>query len=853
MCVTRIDEDILNFCLILQSRDNIEEEDIQGLLDACRIKFHLDNVYMAERLVGQQGFVFSYNSFSDKKYDFLRNVYMAKREDMETLCEQYCRDGLYEHNLSVLDESKSGSVLYYLVKGGIRAVGMTDCRNASRRWTDEEREAVKKLGRLLGRINAFGSSKRLVEDKEKLRDQKQAMEAIFTSVDCGLIRHTADGKHILNINKAALEILGYESVEEMLAAGFDGVADSVAEEDKRKLRVSMESLKRVGDNITTEYRVLHKDGSIVNVTGNIRFLLEDGKPIYQRVLLNHTEQKRREELEQQAEHHRQMGIINALSDEYRSVYFVDLDLETLTPYRLGDNAVVEFEKRFWNTLKLKERVDIYVDALVYAEDKELIRTALSAENLLRSLERRSVYHVNYRSMRGSEIENCQMKAVRTGDWGETHCAVIGFRNIDEEMREERERRSLLENALRQAERANRAKSIFLSNMSHDIRTPMNAILGFTALALEHLEDKEKMRDYLEKIMSSGNHLLCLINDVLDMSRIESGKVQIEETDCSLLEIIEGLKAIMHSEASSKQIDFCVDTADVSDENIYCDKLRLNQIFLNILSNAFKFTKPGGKVTMCATEKEGAPGGYGNYEFRIKDTGIGISQEFLPHIFDSFERERSSTISGLQGTGLGMSITKNLVELMGGTIEVNSELGQGAEFVVNITFRLQSEGKALKTNGKAPDGSERDTVPEGERAPGAEPEQASAQWRGKRVLLAEDNELNREIAAAVLEADGLVVETAENGRIAFEMLQKAPVGYYKLILMDIQMPVMDGYEATRRIRALKDKRLSRIPIVAMTANAFEEDKQTAFRCGMNGHIAKPLNIAQLRDELQHWMA
>lgn len=696
-------------------------------------------------------------------------------------------------------------------------------------------------------------------DWGKPRDQKQEMEAIFTSVDCGLIRHTADGGRILNINRAALDILGYESVEEMLEDGFDGVANSVIDEDKRKLRRSMESLKHTGDNITTEYRVLHRDGSIVNVTGNIRLLLEDGEPVFQRVLLNHTEQKRREELEQQAERHRQMGIINALSDDYRSVYFVDLDAESVMPYRLGDGSVAQFEERFRGTLKLRERVDIYVNAMVYPEDRELVRTALSCENLRGSLEKKAACHVNYRSVRSSGTEHCQMKAVRTGDWGETHCVVIGFRNIDDEVREEQERRSLLENALRQAESANRAKSTFLSNMSHDIRTPMNAIIGFTSLALNHLDDTALVKDYLEKIMSSGNHLLNLINDVLDMSRIESGKMHIEEAGCNLSELIAGTETIMQSEAAAKQIDFCVDASEIRNANVYCDKLRLNQIFLNILSNAVKFTKPGGRVGMRAVEKPGAPDGYGNYEFRIKDNGIGISREFLPHIFDSFERERSSTSSGMQGTGLGMSITKNLVELMGGTIEVYSEPGRGTEFVVSVAFRLQPEEGLHKAGGEW---QQEDAEPEAAAGPGAvpqpeaaaEPEAAKGQevCRGKRILLAEDNELNREIAAAVLEEDGFQVDAAENGRLALEMLQNAPAGYYRLVLMDIQMPVMDGYEATRRIRALEDKGLSRIPILAMTANAFEEDKQMAFRCGMNGHIAKPLNIGELREMLKRWL-
>ncbi|MCI8291947.1 MAG: response regulator [Hespellia sp.] len=793
--------------------------------------------------------------------------------------------------------------------------------------------------------------------EQEIVRKNQSLETIFTTIDSGVILHSMDGKRVFNVNRAALKILGYESHEELMKDGFDMVAESVVAEDKIKLRNCIQKLEKEGDSVSIEYRVQHKDGEILHVMGNIKLVKENGELCYQRFLLDCTEQK----LQEKENERRQTELVQALSIDYEFVCFFDADTGRGIPLRDEESGGYLFTTVPGEEMNYQDSMERYIQEFIYEEDQEMLRQASSLETMKKELTEKKQYYVNYRIFRDQTITYFQMKAVRAGIWEESHSIVLGLRSVDEEIRNELEKKNLLEDALMQANRANKAKSIFLSNMSHDIRTPMNAIVGFTALASTHIDNKEQVKEYLKKIMTSGNHLLSLINDVLDMSRIESGRMHLEETWCRLPDILHGLRNILQTDIHAKQLELFIDTVDIFHEEIYCDKLRLNQVLLNLLSNALKYTGAGGIISMRITEKAGAPAGFAFYEFLIKDTGIGMSKEFVSHIFEPFEREKTSTISGIQGTGLGMAITKNIVDMMDGSITVESEQGVGTEVTVSFLFRLHSEpeepqdisklkncralvvdddfntcdsvtgmlgqigmraewtlsGKeAILRTSQAM--SRRDNfdvyiidwlLPDmngievtrrirkemGEDVPiivltaydwsdiQEEAEEAgvtafcskplffselrsclhsivykdeeskeeiekSVSSRTGRILLAEDNELNQEIAVSILEDAGFSVEIAENGQIAVDMLSQSEAGYYQMVLMDVQMPVMNGYEATRMIRDLENKQIASIPILAMTANAFEEDKKTAVECGMNGHLAKPINIKKLLETL-----
>ncbi len=380
----------------------------------------------------------------------------------------------------------------------------------------------------------------------------------------------------------------------------------------------------------------------------------------------------------------------------------------------------------------------------------------------------------------------------------------------------------LTKAVDTAEAANRSKRAFLFNMSHDIRTPMNAIIGFTNLAEQNINDKKKLSDYLDKIMVSSKHLLALINDILDMSRIESGKVNIEAVPVCILDQLQLVMDVIHSDIEAHGLNYVEQRVDLDDIYVYADALHVNRVLINILSNAVKFTPEGGTITLTLRERKSEHEGHAYYDFIIEDTGIGMSEEFQKRIFEQFAREKTSTVSRTQGTGLGMSITKSLVDLMNGDITVESELGKGTVFTVSLEFMLTTENMVLGSAVEQEIHTKEDIA-------------------GKRVLLAEDNELNMEIAISILEAMGLEVDTAIDGSVALDKIESQPAGFYDLVLMDIQMPMMNGYESTKAIRTLDDPKKANIPIVAMTANAFEEDKKAAFAVGMNDHIAKPLDV------------
>ena len=391
----------------------------------------------------------------------------------------------------------------------------------------------------------------------------------------------------------------------------------------------------------------------------------------------------------------------------------------------------------------------------------------------------------------------------------------------------------LQEALSMAQSANRAKTTFLNNMSHDIRTPMNAIIGYTGLAESHIDNKEQVMDYLGKISQSSGHLLSLINDVLDMSRIESGKMILQEHEENLPNIIHTIRDIIQSDIHSKHLNFFVDDSELVNAEVICDKLRLNQVLINILSNAIKYTPAGGTINMLVRQSAGREDGKATYIFTIKDDGIGMSEEFLKTIFDPFTRAKSSTVSGIQGTGLGMAITKNIIDMMGGEIDIKSEPDKGTEVIISFNFKIKDES----------DGSA--------AAAGHAGDMESFVMNGKKILLVEDNELNREIATALLEEYGCKVFQAEDGDIAVRLMEQASDGDYDIVLMDVQMPTLNGYDATRQIRSLGTK-ISEIPILAMTANAFEEDRKAALEAGMNDHIAKPIDIENLKSTLAKFL-
>ena len=380
-----------------------------------------------------------------------------------------------------------------------------------------------------------------------------------------------------------------------------------------------------------------------------------------------------------------------------------------------------------------------------------------------------------------------------------------------------------------------AKSRFLFNMSHDIRTPMNAIIGYTNLARKE-KDITKTRDYLDKIESSSQHLLALINDILEMSRIESGTIELEFLPIDLRGVFDGIRDLFSEQMKQKKLDFQVHTGQVQNQYVWCDRKNLNRVLLNILSNAYKFTPEGGHITTSLFEAGSGENGYGSYEIRVQDSGIGMSREFADKIFTAFERERTSTVSGVEGTGLGMSITKSIVDMMGGTIEVITSPGSGTTIVIRLKLKIAEEKDVTKDQQETTDRTE------------AEPADNAIDFTGKRLLLVEDNMINMEIANMILQEAGFTVETAENGKIAVDKVSSSEPGYYDAVLMDIQMPVMDGYEATREIRALHNKDLANIPILAMTANAFKEDELAALEAGMQAHIATPVDVEQLMKTL-----
>ena len=671
------------------------------------------------------------------------------------------------------------------------------------------------------------------------------IEQITAGMPGGFFIYHADGdEKLIYANQALIRMYGCESLEEFQEHTGNTFSGLVHPEDVEEVeqKIGQQIFAGESDLDYVEYRIVRKDGEVrwiedyghfvhTELYGDIFYVFVEDATEKQ---LKAIEDARIARLAQE-----RLEALEALEHETTALKLVHEILSSgmwsMEFDRHGQMVSVFWSQEFREMIGYRDEQDFpnvlssWSD-LLHPEDRDRVLKRYYAA--IDDYTGNSLYDVEYRLLtknRGYRWFRATGKLSRREDG--TPITYVGMfvditrrMETDEKLKEQRE---LLEEALVKAQQASQAKTMFLNNMSHDMRTPMNAIMGFTNLAATHLDDRELVRDYLNKIAASSDHLLSLINDVLDMSRIESGKVVIEETSCSLPQILRNMQSMIQADLEAKKLNFCLDDSALIHPDVICDRLRLDQVLLNALSNALKFTSVDGDIFFTVTERPGDAEDNAVYEFCIKDTGIGMAPEFIEHIFEPFERERTSTVSGIQGTGLGMSITKNLVELMNGTIAVESKKGCGSAFTFTFTFRF-GETSAEQDTADTP---------------------SEQQLIGRRLLLVEDNELNQEIAVTILEEAGCIVDVAADGAEAVDKVSRSLDNPYEAILMDIQMPVMDGIEATKAIRAMSDPHLAKVPIIAMTANVFEEDCQRVLSAGMNGHLGKPIDIDKLFATLQ----
>ncbi len=659
--------------------------------------------------------------------------------------------------------------------------------------------------------------------------KKIEIEEIVKGIPGGFFIYYAHGaEEIIYANQEVIYLYGCETKEEFLEYTHGSFKGMVHPEDLERVE------KSIADQIAgnprnfdyVEYRALSKDGEVKWIEDFGHFVISDiyGDVFY--VFITDVTEKMERNIKQKK---RLMDLAvdqellrkSLESTVYSFVKVYMINLRDGYSREIYPDINNEENKRYIDT------IDSYITPEnVMEEDGKRLRNLLQPDHLRQTLVERDSVEYRYRRMRSdSTVEWCVMVfTVSDRDKGVPVTVTLGIRSIEKLVQKENQQRLLLESAFMRARQASEAKTIFLANMSHDIRTPMNAVVGFAELGLRHGNSPEKMRECLRKIQDSSQILLRLIDDILDMSRIEADRLQIEVESYDLLEMMPQVYQMVEKDIHDKKLNFGYDFSGLKDRMVLCDPTRVKQVLYTLVSNAVKFTPSGGKIDVKIRQYESLSYGIENYEFVIRDTGVGIAPEFLAKIFLPFEREKNTTVSGSIGMGLGLPITKNIVDLMNGSIETESEVGMGSTFTVRLPFQVVREME------------EKDAHAREER-------RSFSELAGKQVLLVEDNELNREIARELLEEYHLLVDEAEDGDIALEMLQKGEKEY-DVILMDIQMPRMNGYQATKAIRGLSDGRYSKVPIIALSANAFEEDKRMAISSGMNQHLSKPMDIEKV---------
>lgn len=537
--------------------------------------------------------------------------------------------------------------------------------------------------------------------------------------------------------------------------------------------------------------------------------------------------------QRQAEDELQIVARNALA-VFEEIYVVDVNRDY---YRMIYPQMECMEEGRYESA-VKER---FCTGRISAKDKQRIRDFLSIKGIREQLKEENYVEQKYqRTIEGGQIVWCltSMTVLERRERVPV-TVIIAIRNIENIIAEEEKQKKQLHTAMRKAEAANLAKSDFLSRMSHDIRTPMNTIIGMTEIAKSNIEDKERVLDCFKKITLASNHLLAMINEVLDMSKIDTGKMTLRKESFSMEELLENFIAMAKSQTNEKNHTFSVTLAPIEHKYLIGDSVRIQQVFMNMISNAVKYTPEGGKICVTAREECKPHKDYSKFVFEFKDNGIGMSKKFMEKIFEPYEREKSIAVENIQGTGLGMYISHNFINMMGGDIQVESEEGVGTCFTVTIPLKHDSNQGA---------GEEKENY----RAEVELEKWKQIDFTGKRILLVEDNDFNQEIARLMLESVGIQVVIAENGQRALEIFQAYPAGFFDMIFMDIQMPGINGYETTRRLRATAKEDALRIPIIAMTADVFAEDVQAAKDAGMNEHMGKPLEVETLRKTLCHWL-